>query len=73
MWRCRCRGVDAEMYMCMYTHVYIYMYGSPRPIDPYFWPPKPTQAGFPQHLMRNQVSGFRDTLLLSAVPGVGPP
>ena len=30
------------------------------------------QAGFPQHLTRNQVFGFRDTLPLSAISGGGP-
>ena len=64
----RCRRIHAHTH----THIYIYICMVAPPIDPYFWRLQPTQAGFPQHLMRNLVSGFKDTLPLSAIPGAGP-
>ena len=63
--------VQIDMYV--WYIAYIYIYGSPPPLIHIFWPLQPTQAGFPQHLMINQVSGFKDTLPLSAIPGGGPP
>ena len=53
----------------MNVYVYMSIYMVAPPLIQNFWPLQPTQAGFPQHLMRNQVSGFRDAVLLSAIPG----
>ena len=72
-----CICIYVYMYICIYVYmyicIYVYMYGSPPPLIHVFWPLQPTQAEFPQHLMRNQIAGFRDIFLLSAVPGGGPP
>ena len=83
----RCRNTACIFYVCINIHIYIYTYihthihiyayiytymVGPPPLIHIFLPLQPTQAGFPLHLIRNQVSGFRDTLPLSAIPWEGP-
>ena len=73
--------VSISLYMGIQSgkHTFLYLYGNVHihkciymcspPLIHMFWPLQPTHTGFPQHLMRDQVSGFRDTLALSAIPG----